>query len=1812
MKAPASFNSLPCTLQGNRNGGLSQIAETYTQQPLEVDDGPWNDSWEELLSLMQAPSAVPENFMAYNTMRATNENHVLIQNSGNQSAYSSYSQGSNNLMQMQTMMNVPAMSANNSLPYSLQEGFPVCYDLNHSYADASSSITSSSQFAPQTPQLVKRSQQYSAAMNLSLDQSLNQYTVLHDDLTASSITQSSQFAPATPQLTKAADNCSYLATQSLSIDQIQNQDKVQQDIIPISIENESTRNDCQELLPDILESTSTAIGSSLKEGNGSEIVENQNIDLNKTPPMKTPRRKKYMPKVIRENKPPRGRKPAKEKLGPDGTPVPKRKYVRKSKINAVKTPEKDVGEKTKDSTTEPASKSCRRSLHFEMEDNITDTIKEVHQQEKQCQTQENIFQNGISQEAGFPVGSNHSTGTNSAQQSSQSYVQIQGNKGGITTSFHPSVHQLQKVDTHQFNQHVFETNPVTRDQQTDKLYTSTSKEVTGATVLRKKTVNGYQIPGYHPLFAGAGQSLQEITAQEKLDRIRQTIEQIQQKRVSQYIQSRGSKRDYALTKEHEGFVNSTNTANSQLCQEIFQNEHMRTKSRLDQCYSGTQKRNRIEKLNHIANSSIQNSARFADNRPHIANSSIQNSARFADNRSSRVQMNGYAVNHFQEVNGGLLNSFHRSNASAELNPDPASPCMNLFGQPIFPKASLGQEKVAEKEARISALAHVIHSANSLAYPNMQNHMPPNNVNSRTRSLVNEKTIKSNHAIVPIKKKNGASILPKPIAILSKPVANITGKLLKQKNTVSVDDITDQLKCLNLNSRGNEMVIYEQNALVLYKGDGTLVPYQGLDPLKRRKPRPKVDLDPETNRLWNLLMGKEVSDEEKQTDEQKTKWWEEQREVFRGRADSFIARMHLVQGDRRFSPWKGSVVDSVIGVFLTQNVTDHLSSSAFMSLAAQFPPQSISRNIASSINKPDALAEESQICIVETNDNMQGNEKFKNQVIYDRIPNEPLDQRISLDELVSSQDSAESSIVHMNGLVRPLYMSGLTADRPTNGCQSISRYSTMSFIIEEMENLDRFPNFTCQDSGSLYYKTGIDGHMQPQNKEASEQKKLDGTYPFDLNTPQFLSPHISSSSCQLPAAGGLGLSDTDGCNTLRSQHYMSLHSTSVSKDMGVTSTGTEKDAQGKAGSIHNEKMWPKELPTENTLQNYHQQSSCCDNQQDRTMSTHFGRQSDKGPFHQQHKMVEDATVYNLPGDASSAQKSISAAKGASRTKTNVSKEKGRKAQGVKNSTVDWDCLRRQVKQRERNQNTMDSIDYEALQRADVSKISDIIRERGMNNMLADRIKDFLNRLVRDHGSIDLEWLRDAPSDKAKDYLLSVRGLGLKSVECIRLLTLHQHAFPVDTNVGRIAVRLGWVPLQPLPESLQLHLLELYPMLESIQKYLYPRLCNLDQPTLYELHYQLITFGKVFCTKTKPNCNACPMRGECRHFASAFASSRLALPGPEEKSIVPSQSHSPIDTSRNPAIGVGPLPLQSLQDAKPEDTAIVHRTCEPIVEEPTTPEPESTEISEIVDIEEAFYDDSEEIPMIRLNAEEFNKNLQNFMQNLALQDGDMSKALVAFDPKVASIPTPKLKNVSRLRTEHQVYQLPDSHPLLKELDKREPDDPSPYLLAIWTPGETANSIQPPEGICNFQVSGQLCCEKACFTCNSVRESNAQTVRGTLLIPCRTAMRGSFPLNGTYFQVNEVFADHESSLEPFDVPREWIWNLPRRTVYFGTSVSAIFRGMSTEEIQHCFWRGFVCVRGFDQKSRIPRPLMARLHFSASKQLREADKRSRKRQNN
>lgn len=94
-----------------------------------------------------------------------------------------------------------------------------------------------------------------------------------------------------------------------------------------------------------------------------------------------------------------------------------------------------------------------------------------------------------------------------------------------------------------------------------------------------------------------------------------------------------------------------------------------------------------------------------------------------------------------------------------------------------------------------------------------------------------------------------------------------------------------------------------------------------------------------------------------------------------------------------------------------------------------------------------------------------------------------------------------------------------------------------------------------------------------------------------------------------------------------------------------------------------------------------------------------------------------------------------------------------------------------------------------------------------------------------------------------------------------------------------------------------------------------------------------------------------------------------------------------------------------------------TPDPIVEEPSTPEPE--QVAPEIDIEDAYFEDPNEIPTIQLNMAEFTQNVKNFVQNnMELQQVEMSNALVALTPEAASIPTPKLKHISRLRTEHQV--------------------------------------------------------------------------------------------------------------------------------------------------------------------------------------------------
>ncbi|KNA03526.1 hypothetical protein SOVF_208340 [Spinacia oleracea] len=193
--------------------------------------------------------------------------------------------------------------------------------------------------------------------------------------------------------------------------------------------------------------------------------------------------------------------------------------------------------------------------------------------------------------------------------------------------------------------------------------------------------------------------------------------------------------------------------------------------------------------------------------------------------------------------------------------------------------------------------------------------------------------------------------------------------------------------------------------------------------------------------------------------------------------------------------------------------------------------------------------------------------------------------------------------------------------------------------------------------------------------------------------------------------------------------------------------------------------------------------------------------------------------------------------------------GKEKKGEDAEKFDWEPVRLYFlgKSTERSPDTQDSVDWEAVRKAPVKDIAKAIEQRGQHRIIAGKIQRTLNRLVDKHGTMDLEWLRQAPFEVAKAYLLSFYGLGMKSVECLRLLTLGHDAFPVDVNISRIAVRLGWIPLGTLPKDTPFHLLEKYPLEDAIQEYLWSRICNMERKKLYSFNlylnvitYQIIDF------------------------------------------------------------------------------------------------------------------------------------------------------------------------------------------------------------------------------------------------------------------------------------------------------------------------------------------------------------------------------------
>ncbi|KAJ6963052.1 transcriptional activator DEMETER [Populus alba x Populus x berolinensis] len=822
-----------------------------------------------------------------------------------------------------------------------------------------------------------------------------------------------------------------------------------------------------------------------------------------------------------------------------------------------------------------------------------------------------------------------------------------------------------------------------------------------------------------------------------------------------------------------------------------------------------------------------------------------------------------------------------------------------------------------------------------------------------------------------------------------------------------------------------------------------------------------------------------SGEGEEEDGRRKEWWQREKITFNGRIDAFTSRSHQFLGDRRFRQWKGSVVDSVVGVFLTQNVSDHLSSASYMSLVENFPVQSTSNQQASMTIDGQKSIESSMTSIEATYD-ADGNRYFVTEVpepdMNHGSKNLPAEKAACL---------LQEELQRQNGIVRPEPESDMN-----QGHKDLPAEKDTCLLQEEEQ--------------------GQNGVVRSESE-----------------------PDMNHGPEDLPAERAICLLQEE-----------------VRRQNGIVRSQPEPDMNlvSQCLLVENHMCLPREV---------------------------VRRQPQNLPTKQPICLPREVVKRQSGNETEKKNGSPNRKTASKETKKTTSRGKNKIVNDVVLRRRNWESLGKTYS-RPRSKDQMDSVDWEAVRQAETSKVASIIEGRGLQTIIAGRIKQFLDRVVDMHKSIDLEWLRYAPSDDVKEYLLELMGLGLKSVECVRLLSLQQVAFPASHKIN---AAITCLPIKLAYKRNNFFIsLTRFPILDTIQKYLWPRLCELDHRTLYELHYHMITFGKVFCTKENPRCHACPMKAEWRHYASAQASAaNLSLPGPSKKSvdqsIVTSKPSRNSSSLGNNCVVKNPMSVTLLDSNRTTKSGRDVHTCKPIVEEPKSPQQEE-------DIEDFSWDgciEDEEIPTIKLNREEFNPDGKK-----SPYSNSMLQALVSVGTTLSA---PKMKRVTSLRTEHQVYELPDNHEILVGLDKREKDDSVPYLLALWQPGETPNSSQQPEKLCSSQGS-QLCDQKTCFACEG-------TVRGTILIPCRTALKGSFPLNGTYFQVNEVFADHKSSYDPIIVPRELLWSLVKRTLYVGSSTKSIFRG-------------FTCVKAFERGTGAPKPLARRFHCSASKMEKKGRKKS------
>jgi endonuclease-3 len=153
-------------------------------------------------------------------------------------------------------------------------------------------------------------------------------------------------------------------------------------------------------------------------------------------------------------------------------------------------------------------------------------------------------------------------------------------------------------------------------------------------------------------------------------------------------------------------------------------------------------------------------------------------------------------------------------------------------------------------------------------------------------------------------------------------------------------------------------------------------------------------------------------------------------------------------------------------------------------------------------------------------------------------------------------------------------------------------------------------------------------------------------------------------------------------------------------------------------------------------------------------------------------------------------------------------------------------------------------WEAVASAPAEHIARIIKSGGLSQIKAARIKQVLEQIEMEQGRISLDFLKSKIMADAEEYLMHLPGVGHKTASCVLLFSLGKPSLPVDTDIFRIAKRLGLIDSKT-----------------SIEKA--PRLLQEQIPPskVYQFHVHMIEHGRRIYHARQPHCHRCILRSIC---------------------------------------------------------------------------------------------------------------------------------------------------------------------------------------------------------------------------------------------------------------------------------------------------------------------------------------------------------------